>query len=243
MEQTRNAQGQTLQQFLDAYDPLAYPHPSVTADTAVFTLLKAERELCLSVLLVRRANHPDIGRYALPGGFINMEEELHQAAARELQEETGVTGLTLRQTAAFGAPNRDLRTRVITVGFYAIAPLDTLKPRGGDDAAEASLFSVDVEKESLCAAAETYRVLLVGRQLINCRAQLRYDTLGAYAAALPKAQCGLASDHDHVLFTALVALNAQPRERAARLLTLGHPQLEGRAIRALDSALGALPRN
>ena len=73
------------------------------------------------------------------------------------------------------------------------------------------------------------------------RAQLRYDQMGSYTAALPKSDVGLASDHDHVLFAALVALNALPRRRAARLLTLGKPHLEQDAMRALDWALGALP--
>ena len=74
MEELRNAKGQTLAEFLAAYDVNKYPHPSVTSDTAVFTLQEVAGELCLSVALVRRGNHPDLGRYALPGGFLNMDE-------------------------------------------------------------------------------------------------------------------------------------------------------------------------
>lgn len=242
MDALRNAKGQTLAEFLVAYDVNKYPRPSVTADTAAFTLTEGAGELHLCVALVRRGNHPDLGRYALPGGFLNMDETTLEGAARELEEETGAKGITLRRFGVFDALDRDPRTRVITVGHYGLAPMGTLKPEGGDDAAEAGLFAVEAMRESWCPAAETYRVLLVGKALLTCRAQLRYDALGAYTAPLPKRGGGLASDHDHVLFGALLALNALPRERAARLLTLGRPRWEGAAVRALDSALGALPR-
>lgn len=241
MEELRNAKGQTLAEFLAAYDVNKYPHPSVTSDTAVFTLQEVAGELCLSVALVRRGNHPDLGRYALPGGFLNMDETSLEGAARELEEETGVTGVALRRFGVFDALDRDPRTRVITVGHLGLAPMGSLQPKGGDDAAEAGLFTVDVALESWCPRAETYRIYLSGQVELMARAQLRYDQMGSYTAALPKSDVGLASDHDHVLFAALVALNALPRRRAARLLTLGKPHLEQDAMRALDWALGALP--
>ncbi len=241
MEELRNAKGQTLAEFLAAYDVNKYPHPSVTSDTAVFTLQEVAGELCLSVALVRRGNHPDLGRYALPGGFLNMDETSLEGAARELEEETGVTGVALRRFGVFDALDRDPRTRVITIGHLGLAPMGSLQPKGGDDAAEAGLFTVDVALESWCPRAETYRIYLSGQVELMARAQLRYDQMGSYTAALPKSDVGLASDHDHVLFAALVALNALPRRRAARLLTLGKPHLEQDAMRALDWALGALP--
>lgn len=242
MEELRNAKGQTLAEFLAAYDVNKYPHPSVTSDTAVFTLQEVAGELCLSVALVRRGNHPDLGRYALPGGFLNMDETSLEGAARELEEETGVTGVALRRFGVFDALDRDPRTRVITIGHLGLAPMGSLQPKGGDDAAEAGLFTVDVALESWCPRAETYRIYLSGEQVeLTAWAQLRYDQMGSYTAALPKSDVGLASDHDHVLFAALVALNALPRRRAARLLTLGKPHLEQDAMRALDWALGALP--
>ena len=243
MDEPRNAKGETLAQFLNAYDVNKYPRPSVTADTAAFTLMEKDGALRLCVALVKRANHPDIGRYALPGGFLDMDETSLEGAARELMEETGIIGLPLRRFGVFDAVDRDPRTRVITVGHYGLAPLGSLNPKGGDDAEEAGLFTVKVKRESWCPQAETYRILLSNGKVNLCsRAQLRYDALGSYTAALSKSAQGLASDHDHVLFSALVALNDLPRERAARLLTLGKQHLEPEAIMALEDALAALPR-
>ena len=242
MEELRNEKGQTLAEFLAAYDPNKYDRPSVTADTALFTLEERAGEAVLCLLLVRRGNHPDLGRYALPGGFLNMDETTLEGAARELMEETGVTGVNLRRFGVFDALDRDARTRVITVGHFGLAPMGSVRPAGGDDAADAGLFGVTLRRESWSASAETYRILLEGKARLCCRAQLRFDPLGSYTAALPKTDMGLASDHDHVVFGALRALNALPRRRAARLLTLGRPSQEANACRALDKALGCLPR-
>lgn len=239
MDSMRNEKGETLEQFLANYDVNVYPRPSVTADIAVFTLVRRMTGMELAVLMVKRRNHPSIGKYALPGGFINMDETLEEAAARELMEETGVTGLTLRQFGTFGALDRDPRTRVITVGHYTIAPFDTLKAEAGDDAAEAGLFTVDVCREAACASAEQYRIMLLGERMLTARALLRYDRMGAYTA--PAAEPGdLASDHGHVLFAALYELYKQPVSRTARLLSLGHPELESEAREALERALGCL---
>lgn len=242
MNALRDSQGATLEQFLAAYDVNKYPRPSVTADTAAFTLVERAGRLRLAVALVKRANHPDIGRYALPGGFLNMDETSVEGAARELLEETGLTGITLRRFGVYDALDRDPRTRVITVGHYGLAPLGSLSPKGGDDAAEAGLFALRVRLQSWCAEAETYGITLTGRTLLRCRARLVYDELGCYTASLSKSDQGLASDHDHVLLGALMALNALPRQRAARLLTLGSPEREQEAVSALARDLGALPR-
>lgn len=244
MKEMRNEAGQSLEEFLAAYDVSRYERPSLTADVAVFTLVERLEGPELAVLLVKRRNHPSIGMYALPGGFINMDEELHEAAARELMEETGVTGLPLRQFGSFGALDRDPRTRVVTTGFYGVAPMGSLKPRAGDDAAEASLFTVEVRRESASASAESYRMLLMGERLISAHARLCYDMLGASPApAHPPQGKELASDHSHVLFAALYALSRQPRGRIARLLSLGGaPGLAGEARRALESALGDFDR-
>ncbi len=242
MKAIRNEKGQTLEEFLSAYDVTRYERPSVTADIAVFTLVERMAGPELAVLLVKRKDHPSIGKYALPGGFVNMDEELYQAAERELMEETGVTGLPMIQFGAFGALDRDPRTRVITVGHYTVAPMDSIEPKAGDDAAEAAFFTVELHKEAVSASAETYRMMLMNDRILTARAQLRYDVLGAHTAAAAEAG-DLASDHGHVLFAALCALNRQPRERVARLLMLGKNGMEEEAVEALESALCCLPRN
>lgn len=242
MKQLRDKNGLTLDEFLAKYDPDKYRHPSVTVDMAVFTMLRTEGECDLAVLLIRRGNHPYLGTWALPGGFVEMEEELADAAARELQEETGVTGVQLRPFGMFGGVNRDPRTRVISAGFFAVAPMCSLAPGAGDDAADASLFVVETSLEAASASAETYRMTLFGRRILCARAQLRYDALGAQAAQVPGEMAGdLASDHGLVLFSALRALAVLPRERVARLLTRDCPDLFDDAVEALDRALGAIP--
>jgi 8-oxo-dGTP diphosphatase len=110
-----------------------YPHPAVAADLAIFTL-QADQ---LHVLLVERAREPFKGRWALPGGFVRMHEDLPAAAARELEEETGVAGAYLEQVGAFGNPARDPRERVISIAFFAIIASDTIHLQSGGDAAAA----------------------------------------------------------------------------------------------------------
>jgi 8-oxo-dGTP diphosphatase len=117
-----------------------YPHPAVTTDVVVFTI----RERRLSILLVKRANPPFDGCWALPGGFLDIDEDLDACAARELEEETGVNGLYLEQLYTFGASKRDPRERVISVTYYALVPLDALvTPRAASDAADVGWHPVD----------------------------------------------------------------------------------------------------
>jgi 8-oxo-dGTP diphosphatase len=109
-----------------------YPHPAVTTDVVVFTILDGR----LSILLVKRANPPYQGHWALPGGFVDIDEDLDACAARELEEETGISGLYLEQLYTFGATHRDPRERVISVTYYALVPQDVLAtPRAASDAA------------------------------------------------------------------------------------------------------------
>lgn len=117
-----------------------YPRPAVTVDIVVFTL----REARLQVLLVQRGHPPFEGSWALPGGFVQMEESLEEAAARELEEETGVGQAYLEQLYTYGEPERDPRGRVITVAYYALLPKDApIRAEGGSDASQASLFPIE----------------------------------------------------------------------------------------------------
>lgn len=115
-----------------------YPRPAVCVDMAIFTLLDNR----FQVLLIRRGDEPFQGQWALPGGFVDIDEDLEAAARRELQEETGVTATALRQFGAFGAPGRDPRGRTISVGYHALVRHDRVRPRAGDDAADVGWFPV-----------------------------------------------------------------------------------------------------
>jgi len=108
-----------------------YPRPSVTVDMVIVTREKRPR-----VLLIRRKHPPFVGMWAIPGGFVEMEETLAAAAGRELFEETCLRTSKLEQLQTFGDPGRDPRGRVISVVYLAQLDPRKLKPRAADDAAE-----------------------------------------------------------------------------------------------------------
>jgi len=117
-----------------------YPHPAVTTDVVVFTI----RDGRLSILLVERANPPHQGEWALPGGFLDIDEDLDACATRELEEETGISGVYLEQLYTFGATHRDPRERVISVTYYALVPQDALPvPRAASDASDVGWFALE----------------------------------------------------------------------------------------------------
>lgn len=111
-----------------------YPRPAVTVDVVIFTIRAGQ----LAVLLIRRGKPPFRGLWALPGGFVDASESLEHAAARELHEETALTGMRLEQLGAFGDPARDPRGHTISVAYFAFAvSAGTRGVRAGDDAVEA----------------------------------------------------------------------------------------------------------
>lgn len=115
-----------------------YEKPSVTVDIVIFTIQNND----LKVLLVKRDIEPFKGKWAIPGGFVRMEESLEEAAKRELQEETGVKNVYLEQLYSFGDPKRDPRGRVITVSYIALVNSENIKLEAATDVSEAQWFSV-----------------------------------------------------------------------------------------------------
>ena len=97
-----------------------YPRPALTVDCVIFGL---DDQTTLKVMLIRRSLPPFQGQWALPGGFVHLQESLDEAAQRELQEETGMTDVFLEQLYTFGAPGRDPRDRVVWVAYYALVNL------------------------------------------------------------------------------------------------------------------------
>ncbi len=114
-----------------------YPIFSVTADVVLFAGSGADR----AVLLIRRGRDPFLGSLALPGGFVDIDEDLPAAALRELAEETGVSGISLRELGAYGVPGRDPRGRTVSIVYVGQVPAE-LPVIAGDDAAEAGWFSL-----------------------------------------------------------------------------------------------------
>lgn len=118
------------------YDETKFDRPSVTVDVLLFTIEEEE----LKLLLVKRNEEPYKGSWALPGGFVKMQESVDAAAHRELLEETGVKNVYLEQLYTFGDPDRDPRTRVITVSYLALSAKKDWQLRSSGDVSEAMFF-------------------------------------------------------------------------------------------------------
>ena len=145
-----------------------YPHPAVSTDVVVL-----HRDgTALRVLLIQRRHEPYRNRWALPGGFVNIDEDLEDAALRELQEETGLCDVLVSQLHTFGKPDRDPRERVISIVFYAVID-DEPKLTPGSDAADASWFDVDALPELAFDHAE---IIAMARQRLLTQDALVGDT-------------------------------------------------------------------
>jgi 8-oxo-dGTP diphosphatase len=114
-----------------------YPHPAVTADCVIFGF----DGVGIKVLLIQRGIEPYKGKWAFPGGFMNIDETIEECAKRELEEETGLKASSVEQFYTFTDVNRDPRERVITVAHYALVRLEEVK--GGDDARLAQWFAMN----------------------------------------------------------------------------------------------------
>lgn len=115
-----------------------FPRPAVTVDIACF----AERDERTHILLIQRSHDPCAGLWALPGGFVDENEPLHVAAARELEEETELSNIHIEQFGAYGDPGRDPRGHTVTVAYIAVLP-ECVDANGADDAADAQWFPID----------------------------------------------------------------------------------------------------
>ncbi|ADZ20827.1 ADP-ribose pyrophosphatase YjhB (NUDIX family) [Clostridium acetobutylicum] len=144
----KNRNGLTEKEFLDRYVPGDYERPSNTVDMLLFTVDDVPIEgkdpnKALKILLIKRGDHPYMGCWAVPGGFVNINEGLSSACYRELKEETNVENVYFEQLKTFGDDvNRDPRMRVISVAYMALADKLSIKPKAGDDADDAKWFTV-----------------------------------------------------------------------------------------------------
>lgn len=165
----RNKQGLTEEEFLKQYDADIYKRPSLTVDMLIFTVMEEEEEnyrklpgKCLKILLVKRGDHPCIGKWALPGGFVSIDESLDEAALRVLRAETNVDNIYMEQLYTLGEINRDPRTRVISSSYMALVDSSSLSIKAGSDEEDASWFNVSykVLEEKDLSSGEGYEEIV-----------------------------------------------------------------------------------
>ncbi|WP_107841082.1 NUDIX hydrolase [Metasolibacillus meyeri] len=170
------------QQFLSHYqqEKERYEKPSVTTDIVVFTV--CQEQPALEVLLIERKHHPFQHCWALPGGFMDINESLEQAVQRELQEETGITDLYAEQLYTWSDVERDPRMRILSASYMALAAKNKMQLKAGDDARDARWFSVATEsllreyKETKEMLEETEEILLTltnKEKAVHAQARLR----------------------------------------------------------------------
>jgi len=146
-----------------------YPRPALTVDCVVFGYDAED----LKVLLIQRDLEPFAGKWALPGGFVHVEETLEAAARRELAEETGVGDLFLEQLYTFGAVERDPRERVVSVAYYALVDLFGHRVTAATDARNAAWFTVE-DTPPLAFDHEE----ILDTALRRLRGKVRYQPIG-----------------------------------------------------------------
>lgn len=140
---------ETEKDFLENYDDSLYKSPSVTVDTLVFTVDEKKndnyRKLApksLQVLLVKRKEYPEKDKWAIPGGFVGIDEQLIDAASRRLTEEVGVDNVYMEQLYTWGDVNRDPRKRIISASYLSLVNKSDVSPHAGETAWDAVWFDI-----------------------------------------------------------------------------------------------------
>ena len=172
----RDKKGLTEEEFLRQYNSDKYPKPCLTADNVLFSV---SRDHGLEVLLIQRKGHPFMTRWAFPGGFADKGEALAQSAARELEEETGLTGVETSLLGVYSEPGRDPRGWIVSAAYCTVVDRSKLNIKAGDDASDAKWFAVSFSDKRLEA-------------LKSGSTELERDQRG----------CFLAFDHDQILLDA-----------------------------------------
>jgi len=146
-----------------------YPRAALTVDCVVFGFDESE----LKVLLIERGLEPFKGKWALPGGFVRVEETLDEAARRELTEETGLKEVFLEQLYTFGAVDRDPRERVVSVAYYALVKLSDHRAKAATDAANAEWFPISKVPKLAFDHAD-----ILATALARLKGKVRYQPVG-----------------------------------------------------------------
>jgi len=186
-----------------------FARPALTVDCVVFGLDEGE----LQLLLIQRGLEPFKGKWALPGGFVRMEESLDQAALRELEEEAGLNKVYLEQLYTLGTVDRDPRERIVTVAYYALVKLGDHLPKGASDADNAAWFAVS-EIPKLAFDHED----IIETALQRLKSKLRYEPVGFELLPKKFTLTQLQHLYEAVLETALDKRNFRKKILAMELL-------------------------
>ena len=197
-----------------------YPRAALTVDCVVFGFDEGE----LKILLIERGLQPFKGRWALPGGFVRVEETLDEAARRELAEEAGLTNIFLEQLYTFGEVDRDPRERVVSVAYYALVKLSDHRARAATDAANAQWFPVSKAPKLAFDHATILRTALA-----RLKGKVRYQPIGFELLPLKFTLSELQHLYEAVLETQLDKRNFRKKVLSFGLLVaLNETQMAGR---------------
>ncbi|MGE6226703.1 NUDIX hydrolase [Paenibacillus chitinolyticus] len=223
----RDRNGLTEEQFLAQYHAGDYVRPSVAADMVILTVADTTelnyRKLPkkkMRVLLIQRGEHPFLGKWALPGGFVRPGETTEQTARRELREETSVDNVYLEQLYTFSEPDRDPRSWVMSCAYMALIDSSQVKIAAGDDAAEAAWFDVTyrlLSEEKLrledgYSITRRYELKLIGERdtLTSVVEQRKQSVKSSSAVEYAVAASGeLAFDHAKIIGCAIERLRGK----------------------------------
>ena len=184
-----------------------YPRPALTVDCVVFGFDEGE----LKVLLIQRGLEPFKGQWALPGGFVRVEETVEEAARRELEEEAGLKNVFLEQLYTFGEVERDPRERVVSVAYYALVKLSDHRAKAATDAAEAEWFLISKVPK---LAFDHEKIL--GTALERIKGKVRYEPIGF--ELLPET---FTLSHLQHLYEAILGTNLDKRNFRKKVLSFG----------------------
>src|SRR5216117_2663062 len=197
-----------------------YTRGALTVDIVVFALDATD----LQVMLIQRDQGPFEGDWALPGGFVNVDETLDAAAARELQEETGLRDIFLEQLYTFGAVDRDPRERVVSVAYYALVKLADFSTKAATDAADARWFPISNVPRLAFDHAN-----ILATALTRLKGKVRYQPIGFELLPLKFTLSELQHLYEAVLETQLDKRNFRKKVLSFGLLVaLNETQMAGR---------------
>ena len=204
----KNKEISSEEEFLKNYDSSEFEKPSVTVDNIIFSVFETEKDNYrknpdknLYLLVIKRGRHPFINQWALPGGFVKMDESIEAGAHRELKEETNLENIYMEQLYTFGDVNRDPRMRVISTAYMALIKPDNIELKADTDAKEVSWFKVSYKfiEENLSLELSNEETILKSTLKISKKIK------GEGAVQIVSGE-GLAFDHAKIIAYSLIRL-------------------------------------